>query len=150
MRALWNGLEIDVPPGWADASTIVIAPRAPLAHGEKPSINLLVKRRPVAHDHTEASMNSYLKFMHEEFGELEDIRTNAVPGSPPARTVSFAASANGQAFRQYTMLFYAPLPSGGGEEVSATVTQLQGDTTPPHEVDKLLRSVRRLPTRGGR
>ncbi len=147
---MWNGLEIDVPAGWADASTIVVAPRAPLAVGDKPTINLLVKRRPVAHDDTEAAMNGYLKFMHEQFGELSDLRESALSGSPQARTVSFSAQADGHVFRQYTLLFFASLPGGGGEEISATVTQLHGDTTPTHEIDQLLRSVRRLPARGGR
>lgn len=147
---MWNGLEIDVPAGWADTSTIVLAPRAALADGKKPTVNLLVKRRPAHHDDTEAAINGYLKFMHEQFGELTDVKTATLSGTPKSRSVSFSAVADGVAFRQFTLLFYAPLPGGGGEEISATVTQLPGDTTSPHEIDKLLRSVRHSAQRGAR
>lgn len=150
--SMFNGLQIDVPDGWADVSTIVVAPKTALLDGQKPSINLLVKRRPCAKDDSERSLNTYLKFMSESFGALGDVATKEmVAGTIRGKSVAFSAVVDGVAFRQFTFLYFAPLPGGGGEEVSATVTQLDGDPTPLFEIEKLLKSVRRAAAvRGGR
>jgi len=152
MLSMFNGLQIDVPDGWADVSTIVVAPKAALLDGEKPTINLLVKRRPCANDDSERSMNTYLKFMTESFGSLEKLAIkDMVAGAIKGRSVVFSAVVDGVALRQSTFLYFVPLPGGGGEEVSATVTQIDGDPTPLFEIEKLLKSVRRAAgVRGGR
>ena len=152
MLSMFNGLQIDVPEGWADVSTIVVAPKSALLDGKKPTINLLVKRRPCASDDSERSMNTYLKFMTESFGALGNLATKEmVAGAIKGRSIAFSAVVDGTAFRQYTFLYFVSLPGGGGEEVSATVTQLEGDATPLFEIEKLLKSVRRAAAvRGGR
>ena len=152
MLSMWNGLQIDVPDGWADVSTIVVAPRAALTTGRKPTINLVVKRRPCDTDDVERSMNTYLKFMTESFGDLGNLATNEmVAGSIKGKSIAFSSVVDGVAFRQFTFLYFVALAGGGGEEVSATVTQLEGDRTPLFEIEKLLKSVRRAAAvRGGR
>lgn len=149
---LFNGLEIDVPDGWADVSTVVVAPRAAVTAGVKPTINLVVKRRPSDGDDTERSMLTYLQFMRDSFGELDGVETKEMTaGAHKGRAVSFSATIDGTPVRQTTLLFFAPAP-GGGEEVSATVTQRADDATPAPVVEKLLRSVKATGAlrRGGR
>jgi hypothetical protein len=145
---MWNGLEIDVPDGWADVSTVVVAPRASIAGGEKPTINLVVKRRPMDADDTERSMLTYLQFMRSSLGELSGVETKDMSAGPiKGRAVHFSAVVDGTPVKQTTLLYFS-----GGEEISATVTQRADDATPAPAVEKLLRSVRttRPAARGGR
>ncbi len=140
---MFNGLQIDVPDGWADVSTVVVAPKGEVHEGKKPSINLVVKRRPAEKDDTEKTMQSYLRFMKKAFGVLEDVQAKEMlAGSIKGKAVRFSAQAEGKKFKQITFVFHA-----GNEEISATVTQLDGDPTPQGDIEKLLRSVR--PAAGG-
>jgi hypothetical protein len=143
---LWNGLEIDMPDGWTDVSTVVLAPRTPIANGDKPTINLVVKRRPMDSDDTERSLMTYLQFMQDATkGTLDDVVTKDFA---KGRAVSFKAIIDGTQVKQTTLLMFA-----AGEEISATVTQRADDTTPAPVVEKLLRSVRSVrraaPRKGG-
>ena len=135
----FNGLQIDVPKDWSDLSTVVVAPKEPLDDGRKPPINLVVKRRPVTSSRdVKQSLRDYLSFMRGAFGELKELQTREVPvGAAKASAVRFLAEADGNAFRQTTLLYHA-----GGEEISATVTQLATDPTSQETIDKLLQSIR--------
>jgi hypothetical protein len=134
---MFNGLQIDVPDGWADQTTVVVAPKI-VGPDKKPSINMVVKRRPAQSDDTDRTVLSYLRFMKTAFGALDDVQTKEMmAGSIKGKAVRFNASTDGRKFCQITFLFHA-----GGEEISATVTQLDGDATPLVEIEKLLRSVR--------
>jgi hypothetical protein len=140
---MFNGLQIDVPDGWADVSTVVIAPRDPLRDGKKPSINLVVKRRPCEHDETEKTLQGYLKFMQSSFGEVSDVQTKEMmAGNIRGKAIRLSAVADQKKFSQVTFLYHT-----GGEEVSASVTQMHGDLTPIADIEKLLKSVR--PAAGG-
>jgi hypothetical protein len=135
----FNGIQIDVPDGWSDLSTVIVAPKRPLEEGKKPSINLVVKRRPVqtSRDAT-ATLREYLTFMRNAFGELKDLETKElVVGNVKASAVRFLAESEGTSFRQTTLLYHA-----GGEEISATVTQLADDTTTAGAVERLLASIK--------
>jgi hypothetical protein len=136
---MFNGLQIDVPDGWADVSTVVVAPIGATEEGNgRPSINMVVKRRPSANDDTDKTVLSYLRFMKNAFGTLQDVQTKEMmAGSIKGKAVKFNAASDGRKFTQVTFLFHA-----GGEEISATVTQVDGDGTPMAEIERLLRSVR--------
>src|SRR5687768_4712364 len=106
--ALYNGLEIDVPEGWADVSTVVVAPRAAVAGNEKPSINLVVKRRPMDGDDTERSLFTYLQFMKSALGDIEHVETkDMIAGAVKGRAVAFTATIEGTRVRQTTLLYFA-------------------------------------------
>ena len=140
---LFNGLQIDVPEGWADVSTVIVAPKGAVAEGKKPSINLVVKRRPMQNDDTDKTLQGYLRFMKNTFGELIELQTKEMmAGNIKGKAIKFEAVADGRKFRQVTLLYHA-----GGEEISATVTQLDGDPTPMPEIEKMLRSIK--PAAGG-
>ncbi len=134
----FNGIQIDVPEGWSDVSTVIVAPRRALEEGKKPSINLVVKRRPVpAGRDPQATLRDYLAFMRNTFGELKELQTKEMlVGSQKGSAVRFLAEADGTQFRQTTLLYHA-----AGEEVSATVTQLADDPTPAATIDRLLQSI---------
>jgi hypothetical protein len=140
---LFNGLQIDVPDGWADVSTVIVAPKQAVQDGKKPSINLVVKRRPAEKDDTERTMQSYLRFMKNTFGDVSEVQTKEMmAGNIKGKAIKFEAVADGRKFRQVTLLYHS-----GGEEISATVTQLDGDPTPMNEIEKMLRSIK--PAAGG-
>ncbi len=137
-RRFFNGLQIDVPDGWTDLSTVIIAPKKDVTEGHRPTINLVVKRRPAKGRSRDDTLNEYLAFMRHSFGVLEDLETKELlVGSVKARAVRFSTSANGKRFLQMTMLYQI-----AGDEVSATVTQLEGDPTPLDEIEDLLQSIR--------
>jgi hypothetical protein len=139
----FNGLQIDVPDGWADLSTVIVAPKEALDVGKKPTINLVVKRRPVPDSDPGERIKEYLRFMQGTFGELEELETKEMRvGAHRGQAVRFVASAEGRAFRQVTLLYVT-----NGEEISATVTQLLDDPTPMGTIEKLLRSIK--PAAGG-
>jgi hypothetical protein len=143
---LWNGIEIDVPEGWADVSTVVIAPQAPVVDGKKPSINLVVKRRPTNGDETEKSLATYLRFMQAQFGAIDDVaHKEMTAGAHKGKAVTFTANVGGQKLRQTTLLYFA-----SGEEISATVTQRDDDATTASAVEKLLKSVKSVKRVGSR
>jgi hypothetical protein len=131
----FNGLQIDVPDGWSDLSTVVLAPTSE----KRPSINLVVKRRPLNQgEDLDRSVAEYLAFMRESFGELGNIESRPIlVGSARGRAVRFSAQNNGRDFRQTTFLYHH-----AGEEVSATVTQLGSDTTDTARVERLLASIK--------
>ena len=88
-------------------------------------------------------MKSYLSFMRQSFGELSDLETKEMlVGSVRAKAVRFTAVADGRRFRQMTMMY-----ESAGDEISATVTQLDGDPTPAKDIEALLKSIR--PAAGG-
>jgi len=137
-RRFFNGLQIDVPEGWADLSTVILAPKKEVTDGQRPTINLVVKRRPAKGRSRDDTVNEYLAFMRQSFGVLEDLETKEMlVGSVKAKAVRFTTSANGKRFRQMTMLYQL-----AGDEVSATVTQLEGDPTPIDEIEDLLASIK--------
>lgn len=139
----FNGIQIDVPDGWTDLSTVIIAPRQEVAEGKKPSINLVVKRRPAKPGSEQKSLQEYLSFMRKSFGKLEDLQTKEMMvGSVRGTAVRFTTEANGRRFTQVTLLYHSQ-----GDEISATVTQLDGDPTPIKDIEKLLKSIR--PAAGG-
>ena len=139
----FNGLQIDVPDGWADVSTVIVAPRKPVQDGKKPGINLVVKRRPMSSDETDRTMQDYLSYMKTTFGSLEDLQSKELMvGSIKGKAVRFTASAEGRSFRQITVLYHTR-----GEEVSATVTQLLTDETSMTEIERILKSIK--PAAGG-
>ncbi|MEQ9502935.1 MAG: hypothetical protein RIT81_39055 [Deltaproteobacteria bacterium] len=139
----FNGLQIDVPKGWTDLSTVIIAPKKDVAKGDRPSINLVVKRRPAKKKEDADTLKSYLSFMRQSFGELHDLETkDLLVGNTRAKAVRFKAYADGRCFTQTTMLY-----TSAGDEISATVTQLDEDPTTAKEVEKLLKSIR--PAAGG-
>lgn len=139
----FNGLQIDVPSGWTDLSTVIIAPKEGVAKGERPSINLVVKRRPAKKKDDGDTLSSYLAFMRQSFGELLDLETKEMlVGNTRAKAVRFTAVAEGRRFTQTTMLY-----TSAGDEISATVTQLDEDPTTAKQVEKLLKSIR--PAAGG-
>jgi hypothetical protein len=139
----FNGLQIDVPEGWTDLTTIVVAPRKELENGQKPGINLVVKRRPAPSQDTSQTLRDYLRFMQGTFGKLEELETREmVVGSHKGQAVRFVANAEGRKFRQVTLLYVS-----NGEEISATVTQLIDDPTPMKVIERLLRSIK--PAAGG-
>lgn len=134
----FNGLQIEVPDGWADLSTVILAPKKEVAEGQKPSINLVVKRRPAKSRDVQQTMKEYLAFMRQTFGALDRVETKEMMlGSVRAQAVKFTAAAGEKKFRQTTMLYHS-----GGDEISATVTQLDGDPTPQREIDTLLKSIK--------
>ena len=135
---VYNGLQIDVPDVWADVSTVIVAPKAPLLEGKKPPVNLVVKRRPCEKEEIDASLQKYLRFMQAQFGALVDVQQkDMLVGAMKGKAVQFEATHDGKKFRQITLLYHA-----GGEEISATVTQLDGDATSLADIEKLLRSVK--------
>ena len=139
----FNGLQIDVPDGWSDLSTVIIAPRKELESGKKPGINLVVKRRPAKDRETAQTLREYLAFMQGTFGTLEELQTKEMMvGNIRGQAVRFVAEAEGKRFRQVTLLYQS-----NGEEVSATVTQLVTDPTPMTVIEKLLKSIK--PAAGG-
>jgi hypothetical protein len=139
----FNGIQIDVPDGWADVSTVIVAPRQDISDGKKPMINLVVKRRPSKTKDVSDTIREYLSFMKTTLGELKDVETKEMKaGSVKGTAVRFSSEANGRRFRQITLLYVA-----GGDEISATVTQLDGDPTPMKTIEKLLQSIR--PAAGG-
>lgn len=139
----FNGIQIDVPDGWTDLSTVIIAPRQDVADGKKPSINLVVKRRPAKPGTEQRSVQEYLAFMRRSFGKLEDLQTKEMMvGSVRGQAVRFTTETHGKRFTQVTLLYHSQ-----GDEISATVTQLEGDPTPIKEIEKLLKSIR--PAAGG-
>jgi hypothetical protein len=134
----FNGIQIDVPEGWADISTVIVAPREDIGDGKKPKINLVVKRRPAKTKDVTETIKEYLAFMKSTLGELHDVETKEMKaGSVKATAVRFTSEANGRRFKQITLLYVA-----GGDEISATVTQLDGDPTPMKTIEKLLASIR--------
>jgi hypothetical protein len=142
-KRFFNGIEIDVPEGWTDLSTVIIAPRTEVSEGKKPSINLVVKRRPAKPGSENKTMHEYLAFMKKTFGKLDDIQTKEMMvGSVRGQAVRFTTEAGGKRFTQMTLLYQTQ-----GDEISATVTQLEGDPTPVKTIEKLLRSIR--PAAGG-
>ncbi|MCA9552743.1 MAG: DcrB-related protein [Myxococcales bacterium] len=140
---IFNGIQIDVPDEWSDLSTIILAPKKDVKEGNKPSINLVVKRRPARGKDLEKTLTQYLAFMKESFGKLEDVEAKPMMvGSIKGKAVRFVTEAAGQRFRQITLLYQS-----GGDEISATVTQLLDDPTPPKQIEKLLKSIK--PAAGG-
>lgn len=135
----FNGIQIDVPEGWSDLSTVIVAPRRDVGDNRRPSINLVVKRRPVpANKEIADTLRDYLAFMRGAFGELIDLQTKEMlVGRVKGNAVRFSAIAEGVEFRQTTLLYHA-----GGEEISATVTQLGSDQTPSETIERLLQSIR--------
>lgn len=135
-QRFFNGLQVDVPPDWVDRSTLVLAPES---DGGGPStINLVVKRRPAPQAELDESVEAYVAFMEERFGPLEGLQSKTLEvGRQTATAVRFVSSAHGRKFLQTTMLYRA-----GGDEISATVTQLEGDDTSEKDVEKMLTSVR--------
>ncbi|MBI4821222.1 MAG: DcrB-related protein [Deltaproteobacteria bacterium] len=139
----FNGIQIDVPDDWADLSTVILAPKSEAQEGKKPSINLVVKRRPAKGKDVAATVREYLGFMKGAFGALENVETKqVVVGAVKGTAVRFRTEANGKKFTQVTLLYRS-----GGDEISATVTQLEGDPTPMVKIEKLLQSIR--PAAGG-
>ena len=139
----FNGIQIDVPDGWTDLSTVILAPRKEVADGNKPTINLVVKRRPAKGKDSSKTIEEYLAFMRQTFGELKVVQTNEMLlGNVRGTAVRFSTEAQGKGFKQTTLLYHS-----GGDEISATVTQLDGDPTPHKEIEALLRSIR--PAAGG-
>lgn len=139
----FNGIQIDVPEGWTDLSTVIIAPRGDVSEGKKPSINLVVKRRPAKPGNEQKTLQDYLAFMRKAFGRLEELETKEMMvGSVRGQAVRFTTETNGKRFTQVTLLYHAQ-----GDEISATVTQLEGDKTPIKQIEKLLKSIR--PAAGG-
>jgi hypothetical protein len=135
-QRFFNGLQIDVPSDWVDRSTVVLAPESPA--GGPSTINLVVKRRPAPSSELSESVDAYLSFMEERFGPLEGLQTKTLAvGRASARAIRFVSTAHGRRFLQTTMLYRA-----GGDEISATVTQLEGDETSEKDVEKMLASVR--------
>src|SRR5687767_11976430 len=97
----FNGIQIDVPDGWTDLSTVIIAPRHEVADGKKPSINLVVKRRPAKVGSETKTMHEYLAFMRKTFGKLEDLQTKEMMvGSVRGQAVRFTTETNGKRFTQ--------------------------------------------------
>jgi hypothetical protein len=134
----FNGIQIDVPDGWTDLSTVIVAPRQEVADGKKPMINLVVKRRPSKAKDSSQTLKEYLAFMKNVLGDLKDIETKEMlVGSVKGTAVRFNAEANGRRFKQITLLYVS-----GGDEISATITQLDGDPTPMKTIEKLLKSIR--------
>lgn len=133
---VYNGIEIDLPSEWEDSTTIVAMPRRESSDG-RPPINLVVKRRPAPTAGIDASVNEYLRFMRRHFGRLEEVEFR-VPGETNStrRMVRFCAEADGRRFRQTTLMFVS-----AEEEISATITQAEGDCTPTDQVDTLLQSI---------
>jgi hypothetical protein len=128
-RRFFNGLEIDVPDGWADKSTVMLT---------RTTINLVVKRRPAPESDLDASLEAFLAFMGNSFGPLEQLQTKTLDvAGVKGKAVRFLSSAEGRRFVQTTLLYRA-----GSEEISATVTQLEGDTTSADDVERMLKSVR--------
>jgi hypothetical protein len=139
----FNGIQIDVPEGWADVSTVIVAPREEVSEGRKPKINLVVKRRPSKAKDVNETIKEYLAFMKSTLGDIKDVETKEMKaGSVKGTAVRFSSEANGRRFRQITLLYVT-----GGDEISATVTQLDGDPTPMKTIEKLLQSIR--PAAGG-
>lgn len=140
----FNGIQINVPDGWSDLSTVIVAPRAQPQSGDKPTINLVVKRRPVPQERaTSDTIEEYLEFMRQTFGHLEGLhKKEMLLGGVKGQAVRFVSEANGKRFMQVTLLYRS-----GGDEISATVTQLEGDSTSLRDIEKLLSSVR--PAAGG-
>ena len=139
----FNGIQIDVPDGWTDLSTVILAPREPAEAGTKPTVNLVVKRRPARGKDTSLTVREYVAFMKQAFGQLDKLETKEMMvGSVRGTAVRFSTEAGGRRFRQVTLLYHS-----GGDEISATVTQLDGDPTPSKLIDKLLQSIR--PAAGG-
>ena len=139
----FNGIQIDVPKGWTDLSTVILAPRDDVAKGDKPTINLGVKRRPAKSKDQAKTLEAYLAFMRKTFGELEGLKTKEMLiGAVRAQAVHFTTTAGDKRFLQMTLLYHS-----GGDEISATVTQLDGDPMPIKDIEKLLKSIR--PAAGG-
>lgn len=135
---VFNGLEIDLPEGWRDYSSLVLAPQEDATTGRGPTINLVVKRRPRSAGDEQALVAGYLSYLARSFGALSSVETKAVPhGKGQATTVRFQGEHEGRRFVQTTLLY-----RDGDDEVAATVTQAEGDATPEKWVEKLLRSVR--------
>src|SRR5688572_13759770 len=102
----FNGIQIDVPDGWTDLSTVIVAPRSEVADGKKPMINLVVKRRPTKTKDASQTLKDYLAFMKSMLGDLKDIETKEmVVGSVKGTAVRFNAEANGRRFKQITLLY---------------------------------------------
>ena len=128
-KRFFNGLEIDVPEGWADKTTVMLT---------KGTINLVVKRRPAPEGDLQTSLEAFLSFMSKSFGPLEGLETKTIEvAGVKARAVRFLSNAEGRRFVQTSLIYRA-----GSEEISATVTQLEGDTMSADEVERLLKSVR--------
>jgi hypothetical protein len=136
-----GGMMADLPAGWADRSTVCASP-APAKASGKPSINLVVKRRPMPKKGNIATLTDYLGFMQRAFGALAGVQTKEIRvGASVGLAVRFNAAASGTKFSQTTVLY-----EFAGEEISATVTQLEGDPTPPDAVEALLTSIRPITT----
>jgi hypothetical protein len=134
----FNGIQIDVPEGWSDLSTVIVAPRVDSGSGEKPSINLVVKRRPAKSLSIAQTLRDYVAFMKATFGTLSDLQTKEVMvGSVKGTAIKFNTEANGRRFMQMTLVYHA-----GGDEISATVTQVEGDSTSLSTIERLLKSIR--------
>lgn len=132
-----GGMMADLPAGWADRSTVCASP-APSQDNGKPSINLVVKRRPMPNKGTVATLTDYLGFMKRAFGALNGVQTKELRVGPSVGVaVRFNAVASGTKFFQTTVLYEL-----AGEEISATVTQLEGDPTSQEAVEALLTSIR--------
>ena len=128
-RRFFNGLEIDVPEGWADKSTVMLT---------RNTINLVVKRRPAPEGDLETSLETFLAFMRSSFGPLDSLETKTIEvAGIKARGVRFLSTAEGRRFVQTSLIYRA-----GSEEISATITQLEGDPTSADEVERMLKSVR--------
>lgn len=137
-RRIFNGLEVELPSGWRDYSSIVLAPQEDATTGQLPTINLVVKRRPASGREGGALVSAYLDYLARSFGPLQSLETKEVDhGSARATAVRFRAEHEGRGFLQTTLLYRA-----GEDEIAATVTQTDGDPTPAKEVEKLLHSVR--------
>jgi hypothetical protein len=136
----YQPLEFEVPQGWIDRSTVVVAPSPAGTSTGTASINMVVKRRPVRGD-VATTLREYLVFMARSFGHLDGLKAREVKmGGQVGYAIKFGAKSAGKPFRQTTLFFVA-----GNEEVSASVTQLESDPTPESEIEKLLTSVRSVP-----
>ena len=135
---VFNGLEVDLPKGWRDYSSLVLAPQEDATTGHRPTINLVVKRRPKSPGDDTALVATYLAYLAKSFGPVQSLETKVVPhGKGEATFVRFLGQNEGQPFLQTTLLY-----RDGDDEVAATVTQAPGDPTSDKVVEKLLRSVR--------
>jgi hypothetical protein len=132
----FNGIKVEVPDDWADVSTLVLAPSSALSEGKRPSINLTVNRRPGKWD-ASRSVLEYVAFMERSFGELRHLLLRTVTiGKVTGKAVRFESVADGQWFRQTTYIYPC-----GDEQITATVTQTEGDPTPAAQVERMLESV---------
>lgn len=132
----FNGIRVDVPDDWADVSTLVLAPSQALMDGASPPINLAVKRRPGRWDAMQ-SILEYVAFMEHSFKELRNVEIRSLfLGKVAGKAVRFEALADGKWFRQTTYIYPC-----GDEEITATVTQTEEDSTPTEQVERILQSV---------